>query len=730
MSIFRNRKLAGTGRAVDVAHAGSARAGGAARSGVVQRSGVACARADRASADDVRYKRGTALRCALMVALSVVLVLGGTPAGAWVALAAGSDASASASGAGADGASGSSSATDGTGGGTSGGSAGGGTSGSGSGSTDGGTSGGSTDGGSSTQPETIQVSELVLQWSKDYGGTNQFVGDGWDIPSIEITEKGQVVLLNGWYFDNTGSGEMLQVADSSSQLGSFTLNWKSSDPTIASVDPSGLVTPKANGTVTITASVAKPEKYGAAETSIQITFDGQEGEYVSAVEILDANGDPLDDTLELVSNEDAVLRYQLYARVHWVNADGVETRVESTLDSNVSTTLRWETAGSNGVVAINEKTGLISTQKRGVSAVRVVVAGGVGGENITATVNLRVETAQDPAGVPASSLTLKVVYEQYPDYEVENGTRTFSPEELASLLPQYEYLYTIIAGRSNSGKSFATVKAKGYLFKDVLKLMNVDIDDIAQLRFITTDNYPEPVSHTYLFGNERYYWPNFDIGQTSEAQIVPPILATESYWTWNALADPNGVMSSEEQFQLVFGAKDTEDGNSSKQIKYIEGITIYLQGAPPSENPGSGGEGSGEGDGSGDGQGDGNGGQGNGGQGNGGSSGTVGPDAAGSGSEAGQAASGSSGSASSASTAASAATEASASSESAAQTSTSSSGSGGKWRIYQMMNKSNSDPGDLDIENPFAPFTAPAGCAIFAIGCMQSYASYRRRLFA
>lgn len=674
-------------------------------------SGVKEGMRGQAGRDDAAWRFGTVARSVLMVALSVVLVLGCTPAGAWVALAAdgGSDATSGQAGE-ADGGSGGTGADTGTG-------------------TDAG-AGDDSASGSDTAPETIQVSELVLQWDDSYGNlTKQFVGEGWDIPSISVASKGQLVKLNGWYLDNTGSGELLQTASGDTQLGSFALNFTSSDQSVATVDPSGLVTPKGNGTVTITASVAKPEKYGQAETSIEITFDGQEGEYVSFVEIIgqddtllegiDDAGAAVSELLELTSNSDGVLRYQVYARVHWIDSDGTEVRVEDTRTDSVSTTLRWETAGNNAVVAINEKTGLISTQKRGTGAVRVVVAGGLGGENVTATLRLRVETQQDPAGIPASSLTLKVVYDDYPDVEV--AEKTFTPEELADQLKEQDYLYTVIGGATSSGKSFATVRAHGYLFKDVLGLMNVDLDDISQLSFLTTDDYPEPVSHEYLFGNKRYYWPDYDQGITAGGEVVPPLLATSACWTWGALADPNGTMTEEDRFQLVFGAKDTNDTNSKKQIKYIYGITIHMSGAPPtpdpapdpSPDPGSGGSGGGSGSGGGAGAGTGSGGGSGSGVSVGAASGTAESNA--------NSSSGGSGSATQASSAAAAA--------SSAGSGASDSG-GSQWRIYQMMSKSKSDPGELDLENPFAPYALPAGCAVFALGCMQSFASYRRRLFA
>ena len=671
----------------------------------------------RMSCDDAAYMRASAVRGVLMVLLSAVLVLGGTPAGAWVALAAeGADAAAGQAEGDATGGD--------TGGGTDSGDAGGGTT-----DTDG-------DAGGDSSPETIQVSELVLQWAAEYGNdTKQFVGEGWDIPSITVTSKGQLVQLNGWYLDNTGSGELLQTASGDTQLGSFALNFTSSDTSVATVDlTSGLVTPKGNGTVTITASVAKPEKYGEATTSIEITFDGQEGEYVSSVDIfgedgtllegIDDDGNAVSELLELTSNSDGVLRCQLYARVHWIDADGNEVRVEDTRDGDVSTTLRWETAGNNAVVAINEKSGLVSTQKRGTGAVRVVVAGGLGGDNVTATLRLRVETKQDPAGIPAESLTLRVIYDDYPDAEV--NAKTFTPEDLAAQLTSYEYLYTVISGTTTSGKGFATVRASGYLFKDVLGLMGVDLDDISQLSFLTTDDYPEPVSHEYLFGSKRYYWPDYDQGITAGGEVVPPLLAVSSYWTWDALADPNGDMTEEDRFQLVFGAKDSNDANSKKQIKYIYGITIHMSGAPPTPAPDDGGGGGGDGDG-------GNGGNGSG---TGGSGGTGGGDG-GSGSGTGGTVGSASGNGTSAADGSSSGSNASGSAPQAASAATASgSGSGGsdsgngQWRIYQMMAKSKSSPGELDLENPFAPYALPAGCAIFALGCAQSFASYRRRLFA
>lgn len=671
----------------------------------------------RMNCDDAAYMRASAVRGVLMVLLSVVLVLGGTPAGAWVALAA-EGADAAAGQAEGDAAGGDAGGAD-------------------SGDAGGGTTDPGGDAGGDSSPETIQVSELVLQWAAEYGNdTKQFVGEGWDIPSITVTSKGQLVQLNGWYLDNTGSGELLQTASGDTQLGAFALNFTSSDPSVATVDlTSGLVTPKGNGTVTITASVAKPEKYGAATTSIEITFDGQEGEYVSSVDIfgedgtllegVDDDGNAVSELLELTSNSDGVLRCQLYARVHWIDADGNEVRVEDTRDGGVSTTLRWETAGNNAVVAINEKSGLVSTQKRGTGAVRVVVAGGLGGDNVTATLRLRVETKQDPAGIPAESLTLRVVYDDYPDAEV--NAKTFTPEDLAAQLTSYDYLYTVISGTTTSGKGFATVCASGYLFKDVLGLMGVDLDDISQLSFLTTDDYPEPVSHEYLFGSKRYYWPDYDQGITAGGEVVPPLLAVSSYWTWDALADPNGDMTEEDRFQLVFGAKDTNDANSKKQIKYIYGITIHMSGAPPTPAPTPD-------DGGGDGDGDG--GSGGNGSGSGGSGGTGGGDG-GSGSGSGGSVGAASGNGTSGADGSSSASNASGSASQAAATATaSSSGSGGsgsgngQWRIYQMMAKSKSNPGELDLENPFAPYALPAGCAVFALGCAQSFASYRRRLFA
>ncbi len=571
------------------------------------------------------------------------------------------------------------------------------------------------------------VTELFLKWSSDYDGANAFVGKGEELEQITITTYGQLVQLNAYYLDATGSGVLLEADSTSTDLSTIPLTWTSSDINVATVSPSGLVTPKGNGTVQITAEVSEPEKYGEASCTVTMVIDGQEGEYVGSVEITDEDGNIIPDgeTIVLESESSTPLYYQLGAIVTWVDAEGNVVREENTTDG-VSASVTWETAGNTSIVYVNSTTGRVATQEPGVAAVVVNVAGGVGGSTISDTVYFNVITDQRRAGTPADDLTINVYYELYPDELVTS--QTFSLEDLASRFTQITNNYTVIGGTR-----YGTIRAQGYRFTDILSLVNVDLDDILLFRFGTSDNYENSISCDYLFGSSRYYFPDYDIGYTLGAETVPTILATACNLHWNAsYVDPTEELDESWRFRLVFGVSDTSDENTSMQIYYIHTINVVLKGGPeevvdPGGSDGGGtddeddngsGGGSGEGDGSGGGNGAGDG------DGDGDGSGYSGSGLAN------ESGSSSESSGDSDSTSASGSTSDDAASESTGSDESGDTGSGsGAWNIYQVMTNSNSNPGDIDYENPIAPFAVPLACAAAVGGGLSMFVGFRRRLY-
>lgn len=544
---------------------------------------------------------------------------------------------------------------------------------------------GSDSGKDDPEPEKNYVKELFLKWSSDYGGQDEFVGKGQPIKKVQIEDKGQLVQLNTYYLDNSGSGVMEQAADSSTDLGTIDITFKSSDTKVATVSPSGLVTPVKNGSCTITASVKNPDKYGEASVSVDFKISGQNGNYVSDVQITDKKGKEITGTVVLSGDGAKPVYYQLYATITWSDANGKKVKTEKTSAKKCSASYSWATAGNTEVVSINKTTGRMASQQSGIGQVMITVAGGKAGKTVSDTIYVRVDTGQYDYN-PADSLTLKVSYEKYPDKYVT--TKTYSAKKLAKLLSGSVQTnnYTVIGGNG-----YATIRATGYQFIDVLRLLNCDIDDIKQFRFGTQDSYDSPVSYEYLFGQTRYWFPNYDIGSTAEAVVVPPLLATANSMHWNeSYISPDEKLDESTRFRLVFGVSGTADSNTSKQIYYINTINIVLKGAPPASD--------GDGDSKGDDSGNGNGGSGggSGGSGNGGSGTGAGP---------GPSDSSSGGTAGKGDDAA----------------------AGTKWRVYQIMSDAKSTPGTLDLENPLAPFAAPAAGAAFVLGGLYFYLDFRRR---
>ena len=534
------------------------------------------------------------------------------------------------------------------------------------------------------EPERNHVTELFLKWSADYNGENEFVGAGQPVKQVVIETKGQLVQLNGYYTDASGSGLMLETASASTDLGAIDLVWESSNVKVAKVSPAGLVTPVKNGSCTITATVKDPAKYGEASCSVDFEISGQNGSYVSDVEITTKKGKVINETVVLAGDGAKPVYYQLYATITWKNANGDVVKTETTSSKKCTATYVWSVAGNTDTVAVNKYTGRVASQSSGIGQVMVTVSGGKGGRSVSDTVYFRVDTGQYDYN-PADSLTLKVAYEEFPDQIIEE--KTYSEKQLSKMLPKVTNNYTVIGG--NNG-SYATIRATGYMFKDILKLLNCSINDIKQFRFGTADSYDSPVSYSYLFGSERYYFPDYDIGYTSGGVVVPPIIATANSMHWNEpYVSKDEKLDEGTRYRLVFGASGKTDANTSKQVYYINTINVILKGGPPTSD--------GHGDGGGDGTGNGSGmGQGPS-EGDGDSGGLEDP---------------------------------SSSAQAGGNGTGSDADSGTRWRVYQMMSTNKSNPGVLEMDNPLAPFAMPIGIAAFLLGGISFYIGFRKRRFA
>ena len=534
------------------------------------------------------------------------------------------------------------------------------------------------------EPERNHVTELFLKWSADYNGENEFVGAGQPVKQVVIETKGQLVQLNGYYTDASGSGLMLETASASIDLGAIDLVWESSNVKVAKVSPAGLVTPVKNGSCTITATVKDPAKYGEASCSVDFEISGQNGSYVSDVEITTKKGKVINETVVLAGDGAKPVYYQLYATITWKNANGDVVKTETTSSKKCTATYTWSVAGNTDTVAVNKYTGRVASQSSGIGQVMVTVSGGKGGRSVSDTVYFRVDTGQYDYN-PADSLTLKVAYEEFPDQIIEE--KTYSEKQLSKMLPKVTNNYTVIGG--NNG-SYATIRATGYMFKDILKLLNCSINDIKQFRFGTADSYDSPVSYSYLFGSERYYFPDYDIGYTSGGVVVPPIIATANSMHWNEpYVSKDEKLDEGTRYRLVFGASGKTDANTSKQVYYINTINVILKGGPPTSD--------GHGDGGGDGTGNGSGmGQGPS-EGDGDSGGLEDP---------------------------------SSSAQAGGNGTGSDADSGTRWRVYQMMSTNKSNPGVLEMDNPLAPFAMPIGIAAFLLGGISFYIGFRKRRFA
>ncbi len=595
-----------------------------------------------------------------------------------------------------------------------------------------------TNGNSSAIDEKYLVSKLMLQYDvPDAAGVYHYLDETYEPAEyrpLTITEKGKTVQLNTYYQDYTESGREIEAADTTSQLGEVDIKWEIIDPAtgepvsdakakdmVATVSLDGLVTPLKNGTVQVRATCSNTKQYDASKEApsktVSIVFDGQEGEYVGSVSILDEDGKAIGSSwggITVLTEENHL--YQFYVEVTWVDGSGNVTRTQSTKNGDViDSTVKWSVGGNTeSFDKINEDTGRLHTTKYGGNGyIACSVVGGLGGATITDTANLQLDTGQYHYN-PANSLTLQVTYEQDTSQIVSDVTLSY--DELMERLPRASmYGSDLISSTMANGKQVGTITARGWFFKDVVSLAGVDTGDIARFSFVTADGYDNPFSYDYLFSENRYFFPNLDIGSKAESKVVAPILAYESAQEWGTSQPIDETkLDSGNRFRLVFGCLwDTSIGNSSYQIYYINTIRIILKGSPPAPDPtptptpsdsgqnatvtpgkdgGTGGSGTGGGTG-------GNGGAG----GNNGARGSVAGGGVGQGDVGGTGGT-------------------------MASDLANPSDAGKAWRIYQMMSNSNSNVDDWDFDNPLSPFAAPGAIAAVCAGAVSTYIGYRRRL--
>jgi hypothetical protein len=572
-------------------------------------------------------------------------------------------------------------------------------------------------------PDSPELVNKIYLKSDELGsdGKYHFVGEDsekkYKVPEIE--EKGKTLQLNGYYTTNKSDGLVYETSNASSPLGPVDVHWSSSNNDVATVSPLGLVTPKSDGTVTVTAKVSDESKYtGAAPAkSVEFHISGQTGEYVKSVKIIGEDGKSLsnnDDIDTIIKTKNTF--FQFRALIEWHDPNTGIDRIEDTRKDKITSTITWSVGGSEAIGTINADTGRFKTSEySGNCFVQCAVTGGKGGKTVKDIARVQVDTGEY-AYNPASSLKIKVIYEKFPDKVAQE--HNYSLAQLSAKLPSYTNSYTVLGGAR-----YGTIRARGYLFKDVVALEKIDMKDVYQYRFTTSDGYDNPITQKRLFGSgSRYYFPNWDIGSRAGAMPVPPMLALESNMMWGESEIPyNAPLTEGNRFRLVYGPLWSGETNSSFQIYYIKGITIVMRGAPPADNGKGKGSNSGDGNDTGKdvgvGSGTGDKGAGNGGGGIGNGTGDAGAGGSGTGGASGNSASnntkgGKPGGAGGAKA-----------SNIGAKLSP-----GGDWKLYEMISNSASAVNSLDMDIPYLPAAIPIAVGGFALGGLTFFIGYRRRL--
>lgn len=453
-------------------------------------------------------------------------------------------------------------------------------------------SGSGTGGGSTTDPATpSQPAEQpyiadVSIWSHDTGTTLGYATSPSSATAARISTKGGTLWFDNvaWWNDGTSVANQSYVT------------WSVSDPSIATISPSGVLTAVGDGVVAVTATATANTQGGAPlACTIYVEVTGQtDARYVSAVRIAGPDGAAIDGPYILEQDISTAL-LQLYALVDVVDPATGATQTYSTQNGSIAAQtgdiadVTWYVGDT--IASIDETSGLFRPSRYGIVSVFCASSAGFGNATVTgsATINTK-----DPEGGevkddyhPQDSIKIKAYYESDPPADLHNDADEHFVINKEYSLEQLESMGTVTATYTAIGASgYYTMTGRGVALSTVLESAGVNIAGMSQLNFGTADNIDRPVSSAFIFDTDRYYFPNIDIGSYAEAVQVYPILAFESNEIRNGSTEPNYDMTEATRFRLLFGA--TPDGGTSQyQIKWINTLYVVLAGGPPVQ-PGSG----------------------------------------------------------------------------------------------------------------------------------------------
>ncbi len=385
------------------------------------------------------------------------------------------------------------------------------------------------------------------------------------------------------------------------------VEWRSSDPSVATVGADGVVQAIADGDVAIEAYVPAEYCVDGAEVvcTVPVVVAGQSASlYVSGIALLYPDGTPatyggygfeapLDTALE-----------QFYAQVTVVDSETGEEVVYDTRNGSLSSQVeglgdvQWYVDDAE-VAYVDEYTGQFRPFEPCKVTLTCYSSATLTGDAVQASTTVAYSDPDEetnPDYAPQNELHVYAYYGELPrpdaaDPDDPNWVikKTLTVADLESLYTDTKTYTTF-----GSGGTAYTTTARGAGLAQVLNLAGIDVAGIDNIEVYSAhDGVGALISADYLFNQPHYYYPNAndDSNRYVGAEQVFPILALESCTTKVYSLPQPDEMTDATRFRLVCGAVGIGDQSANYMIKWITDIYVCLTGSEGLLPPGGSDEG-------------------------------------------------------------------------------------------------------------------------------------------